>query len=436
MPNFIGEIVQSGGDFALLDSSNIRGGFTQVATIKERDSIVPDKLKEHMFVHVAEDGQIYEYIEGTWVLYSVNASVRMAGYLSEHHRVLEITEDSSHPDCYKITLDCGYNDKCFFVGRDIIGGYNWNFMYDNCDKAEVVEVVEPTTEDKLWFCYIKKNNTPPKKNDIVYRIGSTDKNSLRASALRFSINDGVTAFMLYKCTSTSTLNSEDGTYFQVGGVLSNDKNPVTAGVFKGTFLDRNTEEDIGTAALSAYREISTINGNINNINNTINEVKDSVANVKTTAEQALETSRVAGEEAGNATTKANQANTKADKAITDSKAASDKATEAVNKATDATNTANIAEQTANTANETAGQAMTKSTQALEKSGQAIEDAKNSLSEAQTAHTLAENAQNTANANAKKLAGITLKPISETEYEALETKENDTLYLCYDPSVEP
>lgn len=126
----------------------------------------------------------------------------------------------------------------------------------------------------------------------------------------------------------------------------------------------------------------------------VNEVKDSVANVKITAEQALETSRIAGEEAGNATTKANQANTKADKAITDSKAASDKATEAVNKATDATNVANTAEQTANTANETA------------------------------------------DANAKKLAGITLKPISETEYEALETKENDTLYLCYDPSDEP
>ena len=168
----------------------------------------------------------------------------------------------------------------------------------------------------------------------------------------------------------------------------------------------------------------------------VNEVKDSVANVKITAEQALEISRVAEGEAGNATTKANQANTKADKAITDSKAASDKATEAVNKATDATNVANTAEQTANTANETAGQAMTKSTQALEKSDKAIEDAKNSLSEAQTAHTLAENAQNVADANTKKLAGITLKPISETEYEALETKENNTLYLCYDPSDEP
>lgn len=63
-------------------------------------------------------------------------------------------------------------------------------------------------------------------------------------------------------------------------------------------------------------------------------------------------------------------------------------------------------------------------------------AEQALKTSRVAEEEAENAQNVADTNAKKLAGITLKPISETEYEALETKENDTLYLCYDPSDEP
>lgn len=63
-------------------------------------------------------------------------------------------------------------------------------------------------------------------------------------------------------------------------------------------------------------------------------------------------------------------------------------------------------------------------------------AEQALETSRVAEEEAENAQNVADANAKKLAGITLKPISETEYEALETKENDTLYLCYGPSDEP
>ena len=52
MPKFLGEIVQNGGDFALLDSSNVRGGFMQVDTLQERDSIIPDKLKKGMHCYV------------------------------------------------------------------------------------------------------------------------------------------------------------------------------------------------------------------------------------------------------------------------------------------------------------------------------------------------------------------------------------------------
>ena len=44
MPKFIGELLPK-GNFALVDSDNIRGGLMQVKTIEERNSIPSDKLK-------------------------------------------------------------------------------------------------------------------------------------------------------------------------------------------------------------------------------------------------------------------------------------------------------------------------------------------------------------------------------------------------------
>lgn len=62
MPNFLGEIKQQGNSkFALLDSSNIRGGCMQVDTIVERDTIVTDMLKVGMMVYVKETNQTFKY---------------------------------------------------------------------------------------------------------------------------------------------------------------------------------------------------------------------------------------------------------------------------------------------------------------------------------------------------------------------------------------
>lgn len=63
MPKFLGQITQQGGDFALLDSSDLRGGFMQVKTLQERDSIVEDKLKIGMVVFVEETNKFYKYEE-------------------------------------------------------------------------------------------------------------------------------------------------------------------------------------------------------------------------------------------------------------------------------------------------------------------------------------------------------------------------------------
>ena len=93
MPKFLGEIVQNGGDFALLDAKNIRGGFMQVATIKDRDSIIPDKLERGMHVYVDEEEQIFEWKGDEWILFKVNSNdIDRVQFLTVSQRVKERTE--------------------------------------------------------------------------------------------------------------------------------------------------------------------------------------------------------------------------------------------------------------------------------------------------------------------------------------------------------
>jgi hypothetical protein len=71
MPKFISEIKHSGNsNFALLDSLNLRGGFMQVSTLEERDSIIPDKLRKGMLVYVEENETIYDYRGDEFTVFS------------------------------------------------------------------------------------------------------------------------------------------------------------------------------------------------------------------------------------------------------------------------------------------------------------------------------------------------------------------------------
>lgn len=59
----IGELVQKNGqNFPIIDTNNIRGGFYQVSTIAERDSIPASRKKKGMLCYVSEDeDKIYTY---------------------------------------------------------------------------------------------------------------------------------------------------------------------------------------------------------------------------------------------------------------------------------------------------------------------------------------------------------------------------------------
>lgn len=70
MPKFIGELLPK-GNFALVDSDNIRGGLMQVNTIEERNSIPSDKLKIGSLVLVTDEGTLFEFTESGWAPFKI-----------------------------------------------------------------------------------------------------------------------------------------------------------------------------------------------------------------------------------------------------------------------------------------------------------------------------------------------------------------------------
>lgn len=70
MPKFIGELIPA-GDFALVDSSNIRGGLMQVKTLEERDSLPSDKVKPDSFVFVSDEETLFRYTELGWAPFKI-----------------------------------------------------------------------------------------------------------------------------------------------------------------------------------------------------------------------------------------------------------------------------------------------------------------------------------------------------------------------------
>ena len=70
MPKFIGELLPQ-GNFALIDSNNIRGGLMQVKTIEERNSIPSDKLKTGSLVLVTDDGTLFKLTDSGWAPFKI-----------------------------------------------------------------------------------------------------------------------------------------------------------------------------------------------------------------------------------------------------------------------------------------------------------------------------------------------------------------------------
>lgn len=219
MPKFLGEIVQNGGDFALVDSSNIRGGFMQVKTLKDRDSIVPDKLNIGMLVFVEEEDRIYKYRGDAWTLWKVSGNdIDGATPLTLNTVVKEVTEEENY---YKILFE-----DDVFQSNDIIG---YDIKDDLSGTFSKIEYV------REGAAYINKDSIPPQKYQTVYHMGSTSDRSRQLILILHEYNGAVVLSQFFNI-DIDDINSNY--FFRLGQHGVNSWKVYGEDVyFKGTFID-------------------------------------------------------------------------------------------------------------------------------------------------------------------------------------------------------
>lgn len=233
MPKFLGEIVQNGGDFALLDSSNVRGGFMQVDTLQERDSIIPDKLKKGMHCYVEEEEQIFEWKGDEWMLFKVNSNdIDRVQFLTVSQRVKERTEPLYDENGEVTHWGIRFDGDILFRDGDLIG---WNLSTDN--ESNITGKFTEIAFVRNGIAYIRKSvdDYLPQKYQTVYLVGSTS-DIVRRCVLAVHPYHG--AMVMSQFLNISLDNINTNYTFRVGQNGINKWKIYAEDVYlKGTFID-------------------------------------------------------------------------------------------------------------------------------------------------------------------------------------------------------
>ena len=260
MPKFLGEIVPNGSDFALLDAKNIRGGFMQVSTIQDRDSIVPDKLERGMHVYVDEEEQIFEWKGDEWKLFKVNSNdIDRVQFLTVSQRVKERTEPLYDENGEVTHWGIRFDGDILFRDGDLIG---WNLSTDNESNitGEFTEIAFVRND----IAYIRKSidDYLPQKYQTVYLVGSTS-DIVRRCVMAIHPYHG--AMVMSQFLNISLDNINTNYTFRLGQHGINRWKLYAEDVFlKGTFIDEKgrdlsdlvtlNQETIGTGLTGLRRE--------------------------------------------------------------------------------------------------------------------------------------------------------------------------------------
>lgn len=233
MPKFLGEIVQNNGDFALLDSSNVRGGFMQVDTLQERDSIIPDKLKKGMHCYVEEEEQIFEWKGDGWALFQVNSNdIDRVQFLTVSQRVQERTEPLYDENGEVTHWGIRFDGDILFRDGDLIG---WNLSTDN--ESGITGKFTEIAFVRNGIAYIRKSvdDYLPQKYQTVYLVGSTS-DIVRRCVLAVHPYHG--AMVISQFLNISLDNINTNYTFRVGQHGINKWKVYAEDVYlKGTFID-------------------------------------------------------------------------------------------------------------------------------------------------------------------------------------------------------
>lgn len=236
MPKFIGELLPQ-GNFALIDSNNIRGGLMQVKTIEERNSIPSDKLKTGSLVLVTDDGTLFELTDSGWAPFKIeNKAITGSWTLTPAFTIVAIEGNI-------ITVDREGLEE-----GDII---SFNRHYSTITSVNGKELtIEGDTEPELF-------------NELLL-MGST-LNEDRSVILILEESDGVLALAQYVNTSIESINTK--CTFKLGqGPNGKWKVYGTDVHFTGDFLDKRGR-NISDLATIEYESLRREFGYDNLINN-------------------------------------------------------------------------------------------------------------------------------------------------------------------------
>lgn len=234
MPKFLGEIKQNGGDFALLDSRNLRGGFMQVSTIEERDNIIPDKLLKGMHCYVDEVEEIFEWKGTEWSLFNINSNdIDKVEFLTVSQKVSEITEslcDDSNEVLYRGIKFVG---DILFKDGDLLG---WDI--DTKEDSIIGKFIEVSfVRDNIAYIKNTKELLLPNKHDTLYLVGSTS-DYVRRCVMAIHPYHG--AMVMSQFLNISIDNINTNYTFRLGQHGINKWKVYGEDVyFKGTFIDED-----------------------------------------------------------------------------------------------------------------------------------------------------------------------------------------------------
>lgn len=170
----IGELIpKNNGKFALIDSSNVRGGLMQVETIDDRDSIADDLLKVGSIVYVQEVNKFYQRSSNRWKEIKLSNDKIIAPTLT----IENISDDS-------ITL----SNHNLIIG-DILGfnmdGISGDFAEVTLIEGNIISLSRSITAIIGDTCYIVGSRTDRNKqlvtitnNDSITSYLNTDIDNL------------------------------------------------------------------------------------------------------------------------------------------------------------------------------------------------------------------------------------------------------------------
>ena len=139
-------VQKNGGKFPLVDSNNIKGGFYQVKTLKDRDNIPNQRRQVGMFCYVEDDdGKIYQLNNNDeWVLLKLDSdieSLALVKKIEDNKTIISFT--AKDKEISSVSID---TMTSLSIGGDAPDGDSYDVWIDT---SEVYDEINSTLQGNI-----------------------------------------------------------------------------------------------------------------------------------------------------------------------------------------------------------------------------------------------------------------------------------------------